>query len=48
MFVSTNCIKMRSGHGAALEELFRRQGKVEHQPGFQGFELWKQNWDADH
>lgn len=48
MFVSTNCIKIQSGRGADLEELFRRQGRVEHQPGFHGFELWKQNGDADH
>ena len=48
MFVSTNCIKIQSGHGAELEELFRRQGGMEHQQGFQRFELWKQNGDADH
>ena len=48
MFVATNCIKIQPGHGEELEELFRRQGAVEHQPGFLGFELWRQNSEADH
>jgi heme-degrading monooxygenase HmoA len=41
MFVATNRITIQKGNGEDLEDRFRRQGGVESQPGFLGFEMWK-------
>ena len=48
MYVVTNRISISPGNGADLEERFGPRGGVENQPGFKGFELWKQNQNADH
>ena len=48
MYVVTNRISIAPGNGADLEERFGPRGGVENQPGFKGFELWKQNQDEDH
>ena len=47
MYVATNGLTIARGHGAELEELFRRQGGVKQQPGFLGFELWRLRSDGD-
>ncbi len=47
MFVATNRLTIQSGHGDDLEERFRKQGGVEHQAGFLGFEFWKLNQEAE-
>ena len=47
MYVATNGITISKGHGAELEELFRRQGGVKQQPGFLGFEFWQLRNDGD-
>ena len=48
MYVVTNRISIAAGNGADLEGRFGRRGGVERQPGFKGFELWRQDQDADH
>ena len=48
MYVVTNRISIAPGNGADLEERFGPRGGVENQPGFKGFELWKQTQEADH
>ncbi|MPZ13155.1 MAG: antibiotic biosynthesis monooxygenase [Chloroflexi bacterium] len=48
MFVATNRIKIKRGHGAELEERFARRAGVEKQPGFVSFELWRQEHGDEH
>ena len=47
MFVATNRITIQKGNGEDLEGRFRRQGGVESQPGFLGFEMWKLEREAE-
>ena len=48
MFVSTNRIRTRKGFGDCLEEQFTIRGGIEDQPGFLGFELWKDENGLDY
>ena len=48
MFVSTNRLKTKKGHGYELEARFEQRRGVEKQAGFLGFELWKKETEADH
>ena len=48
MFVATNRLMVKEGHGHELEERFGLRGGVEKQAGFLGFELWKREVRADH
>ncbi len=47
MFVGTNRIRVEKGAGGKLEERFARQGGVEDEPGFIGFQMWKLDADGD-
>ena len=47
MYVATNRIKIKKGHGPDLEQRFQEQGGVAREPGFLGFELWKSGNDAE-
>jgi heme oxygenase (staphylobilin-producing) len=49
MFVATNRLKVKKGHGHDLEGRFRQRGGVERETGFLGFEFWKlDKREADH
>ncbi len=48
MFVATNRLRTRKGHGQELEDRFRGHGGVERQSGFLGFELWRLDKEAEH
>ncbi len=48
MFIATNRIKIKSGHGDDLETRFGHSGGVEKEPGFLGFELWRMDGTNDH
>ena len=48
MYAVTNRIKVKTGHGPEMEEVFGKRGGVEKEPGFKSFELWKLEADDDH
>ena len=48
MFVATNRLRTKKGHGQDLEDRFSRRGGVEKQDGFLGFEMWKTSAQDDH
>ena len=48
MFVSTNRIRTEKGLGDRLEKRFMERSGIEDQPGFLGFELWKDEHSRDY
>ena len=48
MFIATNRIKVKTGFGDTLEEMFKARGAVQDHPGFISFELWKMHKTPDH
>ena len=48
MFIATNRIKVKTGYGDTLEQMFKARGAVQDHPGFISFELWKMNNTPDH
>ena len=48
MFIATNRIKVKTGFGDTLEEMFKARGAVQDHSGFISFELWKMHKTPDH
>jgi len=48
MYAVTNRIRIENGHGDDMEEVFRKRGGVQNEPGFKSFELWRLDKEDDH
>ena len=48
MFIATNRIKVKTGYGDTLEQMFKARGAVQDHPGFISFELWKMRNTPEH
>ncbi len=48
MYIAINKLKVQNARGDELEQRFDQAGAVAGEPGFLGFELWKQDADGEH